>query len=220
MGIVGRPHAADAHDGSSIRNVGGVAPTYGNFLCRLWEFGNSRLVAIVPNWLMPRYRRYFAEGQTVFLTLVTDGRRPWLFREAIKNEVLTALRETREHHRFKHHGHVLLHDHLHLLLSPHCTVEIPRLISSFKLSILARLKVSSANTDGRLWQRQYYDYIIRDAEDFARHLDYLHFNPVKHGLASQPAAWRWSSFRQWRKRGLYPENWGCHEPENIRDISE
>lgn len=169
---------------------------------------------------MPRYRRYFSEGQTVFLTLVTAGRRPWLFHGEAKNEVLNALRETREHHRFKHHAHVLLHDHLHLLLSPHRAVEIPRLISSFKLSVLARLKISSSGIDGRLWQRRYYDHIIRDTEDFARHLDYLHFNPVKHALASRPAAWPWSSFRQWQDRGLYPEDWGCYEPENIRDMSE
>jgi putative transposase len=202
----------------SLRSVGGLAPTYE--VSYVWlsslamaEHGSSCQVG-----RMPRYRRYFSEGQTVFLTLVTAARRPWLFPSDVKNEVLLALNETRKHHRFRHHGHVLLHDHLHLLLSPHQAVEIPRLVSSFKLSVLAKLRVPS--TRERLWQRRYYDHVIRDDEDFARHLDYLHFNPIKHGFAFRPADWQWSSFRQWEARGRYPEDWGHHEPENIRDMSE
>ena len=72
----------------------------------------------------------------------------------------------------------------------------------------------------RLWQRRYHDHVIRDADDFARHLDYLHFNPVKHGLAEDPGAWRWSSLAAWRARGEYPQGWGQREPATPHTIAD
>lgn len=168
---------------------------------------------------MPRYRRYFEEGQTVFLTLVADARRPWMADDVARCEVLAALREVRLRYPFRHHGHVLLDDHLHLLLSPHTGVSLPKLVGSFKRAVLARL---SAGTGAglRLWQQRYYDHVIRDAGDFARHLDYLHFNPVKHGLVADASAWRWSSLGAWRARGVYPEGWGRSAPETICGMTE
>jgi putative transposase len=168
---------------------------------------------------MPRYRRHFEYGQTVFLTLTT-ARKPWLAGPGVRDEMLEALRQARRRHPFRHHGHVLLDDHLHLLLSPHAGVSVPKLVGSFKRAVLARLPGGIANREGRLWQRRYYDHVIRDTDDFAKHLDYLHFNPVKHGLAPDAGAWRWSSFAAWRARGTYPEGWGRCEPAHIRDIVE
>ncbi|MCL1634548.1 transposase [Luteimonas sp. SX5] len=151
---------------------------------------------------MPRYRRYFAPGQTVFLTLVCHERQPLLRSEAAKRLILDALRDQRLRHPFKHHAHVLLDDHLHLLLSPAEQVTVPRLVGGFKLAVLARWPGAC-----RLWQRRYYDHIIRDADDFARHLDYIHFNPVKHGLVAHAGAWQWSSLAAWRARGAYGSDW-------------
>lgn len=169
---------------------------------------------------MPRYRRYFSKGQTVFLTLVTAGRCPWFSHEGVKGHLLDALRATQELYPFKHHGHVLLHDHLHLLLSLHNGAEIPRIIGSFKRAAIARLSDSPTTVEGRAWQRRYYDHIIRDERDFARHLDYLHYNPVKHGLVTDAADWTWSSFPAWQVRGIYPRDWGRCEPENIHGMTE
>jgi putative transposase len=169
---------------------------------------------------MPRYRRYFSDGQTVFLTLTTAERRPWLSHEGVKERLLDALRATRRLYPFKHHGHVLLHDHLHLLLSPHDGVEVPKIVGSFKRAANARLGNSSTAPAGHAWQRRYYDHLIRDEQDFSRHLDYLHYNPVKHGLVTRAADWSWSSYPAWQARGIYPQDWGNREPENIRDMSE
>lgn len=166
---------------------------------------------------MPRYRRHFTEGQTVFLTLATYGRRPWLAIRNTRDIVLDALRQTRAHHPFIHKGHVLLDDHLHLLLAPHASVAIPGLVGSFKRAAMTRLPIEAGR---RLWQPRYYDHIIRDDDDFARHLDYLHFNPVKHGLVADAMAWQWSSVYAWKARGVYPEDWGKCEPERIRCMTE
>lgn len=168
---------------------------------------------------MPRYRRYFTKAQTIFLTMVTAAREPWLLDEKCKQVVLQALRETRKHHPFNHHAHVLLHDHLHLLISPHDDVAIPRLVGSFKQCALASLPHLS-ESPRRMWQRRYYDHIIRDPEDFQRHLDYVHFNPVKHGLVTHASAWQWSSFSTWQSRGAYTEDWGICEPTNLNGMTE
>jgi putative transposase len=58
-----------------------------------------------------------------------------------------------------------------------------------------------------IWQRRYWEHTIRDAQDFAAHFDYIHFNPVKHGLATHPADWPHSTFRRCVANGIYPDDW-------------
>lgn len=168
---------------------------------------------------MPRYRRYYADGQTVFLTLATHGRYPWMRDDAACEEVMASLRAAKSRYPFRHHAHVLLHDHLHLLISPQPGVDVSALIGCFKRAAHARLP--HITPDGqRLWQRRYHDHILRDERDFSRHLDYIHFNPVKHGLVATAAAWRWSSLAAWQALGVYPPKWGDIAPECIRGMSE
>jgi putative transposase len=57
-------------------------------------------------------------------------------------------------------------------------------------------------------QRRYWEHTVRDERDFARHCDYIHFNPVKHGHAVSAAHWPFSSFKKFVRSGLYPSNWG------------
>jgi putative transposase len=58
-----------------------------------------------------------------------------------------------------------------------------------------------------IWQRRYWEHTIRDDRDYAAHMDYIHWNPVKHGLAAHPADWPFSSFARCVARGLYPSDW-------------
>ena len=175
--------------------------------------------ALVQPRRMPRYRRYFREGQTVFLTLATHGRAPWMNEPAVCREVIAALRATHALHPFDHRAHVLLPDHLHLLLRARSEGGIPNIIGCFKRATRARLQGVVAGVS-RLWQPRYHDHIVRDDEDFARHLDYVHFNPVKHGLVDAATAWPWSSLAAWQARGVYPSDWGVREPERIRGMIE
>jgi putative transposase len=59
------------------------------------------------------------------------------------------------------------------------------------------------------WQRRFWEHTIRDETDLERHLDYIHYNPVKHGLVSRPKDWPYSSFHRWVREGAYPHDWGC-----------
>jgi putative transposase len=58
-----------------------------------------------------------------------------------------------------------------------------------------------------IWQRRFWEHTIRDDRDYAVHLDYIHFNPVKHGLVEQPVDWPYSSFGRCVKAGLHPADW-------------
>jgi len=74
-------------------------------------------------------------------------------------------------------------------------------------------KVSSASRtkrdEGGLWQRRFWDHRIRDEEDMIRHVNYIHYNPVKHGLVRCPHAWSHSSFLRWVEQGYYCRDWLC-----------
>ena len=62
--------------------------------------------------------------------------------------------------------------------------------------------------ESTVWQRRFWEHLIRDDKDFVRHVDYIHYNPVKHGLAQAPRDWQYSTFHRYTKIGVYPENWG------------
>ncbi len=61
---------------------------------------------------------------------------------------------------------------------------------------------------GTLWQQRFWEHLIHDERDYARHFDYLHGNPLKHGLVARVGDWPWSSFHRWVKEGIYPVDWG------------
>jgi putative transposase len=77
-----------------------------------------------------------------------------------------------------------------------------------------------ANGDLALWQRRFWEHTIRDDNDFARHVDYIHFNPVKHGLVSRARDWPYSSFHVYVRQGLLPEDWAGDESQVGGDYGE
>jgi putative transposase len=69
------------------------------------------------------------------------------------------------------------------------------------------------NSDLALWQRRYWEHTIRDDMDFERHVDYIHFNPVKHGLVTHASDWPYSSFHLYVRSGILPVDWAGHVNE-------
>ena len=69
-----------------------------------------------------------------------------------------------------------------------------------------------AKRETGMWQRRYWEHTIRDDQEYAAHMDYVHFNPVKHRLAAHAADWPHSSFARCVKLGLYPADWGAEGP--------
>jgi putative transposase len=165
-----------------------------------------------------KYRRAFVPGGSFFFTVVTEKRRP-LFASADAVEVLRmAFRMIRSTRPFEIDAIVVLPDHLHCIWTlPPGDADFAirwRLIKTwFTKHCNPALRAEpnrarTAKSEQALWQHRYWEHMLRDEADFARHVEYIHFNPVKHGLASAAMEWPYSSFRRYVVDGVYPLDWG------------
>lgn len=79
-------------------------------------------------------------------------------------------------------------------------------------------KSRERHREGTIWQRRFWEHQIKDERDFAIHCDYIHYNPVKHGLVMSPKDWIYSTFHRYVKAGVYPREWGMSEINFTEDI--
>jgi len=174
-----------------------------------------------------KYRRAKVKGGTYFFTVVTN-RRIKIFKNPNNVQFLRdAFKYVMNRHPFKIDAFVLLPDHLHCIWTmPHDDADFStrwRLIKSYFSRKFDRVGwVDEGNptiqigTSSRLnkkekpiWQRRFWEHLIRDDADFKRHVEYIHFNPVKHELAASPKHWLNSSFHRYVNNGLYNLEWGA-----------
>ncbi|HUT94284.1 MAG TPA: transposase [Thermoguttaceae bacterium] len=178
---------------------------------------------------MSWYRRWREPGGLYFFTIVTHQRRRILISDVARPLLRGALERTRAERPFEIVAIVLLPDHLHALwrLPPGDDDYSTRwrlAKSRFTRDLLAtgyREPRRSASRRRRgehaIWQRRGWEHTIRDEDDWKHHLDYIHYNPVKHGLASAPREWPYSTFAKYVRLGEYDEYWGAEEPQNLRN---
>jgi putative transposase len=163
---------------------------------------------------MANYRRNFLPGGSYFCTVNLSDRRRALLTDHI-DLLRAAFRQVRARHPFTIEAAVILPDHLHAIWTvPDGDADFAtrwRLIkSAFSRGLPGGEQVSASRaTKGErgIWQRRYWEHTLRGADDFARHVDYIHFNPVNHGHATRVQDWPYSSFRRWVRLGAYPEDW-------------
>jgi len=165
-----------------------------------------------------KYRRAKTLGATYFFTVVTHNRRKFLCIPENIALLRRAFREVMTNHPFKIEAIVILPDHLHALWRlPADNADFStrwRLIKSYfsrhcKLTYQGRISPSRQHKQEKaVWQRRFWEHQIRDETDMARHIDYIHFNPVKHGLVRQPSDWRYSTIHRYIESGLIPADWG------------
>ena len=168
---------------------------------------------------MPNYIRA-RDGSTYFFTVVTHERKPILCQE----ESFSSLREVKTSRPFKIKAWVLLPDHLHCMweLPPgdfDYSVRWALIKKEFTKRMKGRLEPGRPSAsrrrkrEGALWQRRFWEHRIRDEKDYETHCDYIHYNPVKHGLVTRAKDWEFSTFHRFLKEGVYPEGWGSEEVE-------
>ncbi len=180
---------------------------------------------------MTNYRRLFRPGECYFFTVVTYERRSWLCLEKARRLLKEAIIKIRKQHEFILEAFVLLPDHLHCLMRlPDGDADFSsrwRLIKDYiskhrdpgwmadsgSASRMVRREVT-------LWQRRFWEHCIRNDEDWRRHCNYIHYNPVKHGLCTAPRLWPYSSFHRFVREGKYEWDWGSQiGPEGIVDMN-
>ena len=165
--------------------------------------------------MMSRYRRVTIAGGTYFFTVALADRSGDLLVREI-DRLRRAYRAAQKDRPFETVAICVLPEHLHALwtLPPGDSDFASRWMlikSGFSRGLSAsalRSNSKIAKREKGIWQRRYWEHTIRDDRDFERHVDYIHYNPVKHGLVSRVADWPHSSFHQFVECGILPADWG------------
>ena len=165
---------------------------------------------------MSNFKRYYKDKNIVFITIVTYNRQQIL----VKN--IELLRQSFKNVRYNYEiiAGIVMSDHLHILMQTDKASDYAKIISSFKSNFSRLMPRNMNQTKSQLdrrekgiWQRKYYDHIIRDEMDFNKHLDYIHYNSIKH-LNISPKDWEFSSFKKFVKQGFYQEDWCNFDDKN------
>ena len=162
---------------------------------------------------MVGYRRNFIPGGTYFFTVTLADRRS----NALVDHIAAlrgAFRTARRERPFAIEAVVILPDHLHaIFVLPSNDADFSgrwRRIKGHFSSALIDAGIEPKrrpNGDLALWQKRFWEHTIRNESDFARHVDYIHFNPIKHGLVSRVRDWPHSSFHRYVREGLLTDDW-------------
>ncbi|MCB1734504.1 MAG: transposase [Gammaproteobacteria bacterium] len=165
---------------------------------------------------MTEYRRFAHPGGTWFFTVNLAQRRGNTLLVDHIAELRAAFDTVKRRHPFDIDAVVILPDHLHCIwtLPPGDADYATRwgLIKANFSRRIAREERISASRHQRgergLWQRRFWEHLLRDDEDVRRHVDYIHWNPVKHGWVNRVIEWPHSSFHRYVNAGVYPADWG------------
>ncbi len=165
-----------------------------------------------------KYRRAFTPGGSLFFTLVTERRKPLLATADAVEVLREAVRRVRSQRPFEIDAMVVLPNHLHCIwtlppddadfatrwrliktwFTKHCDPSLRGMVDAARFS----------KREQAVWQHRYWEHQLRDEEDFIRHVEYNHYNPVKHGLVTSPWEWPYSSFRRFVDAGIHAADWG------------
>jgi putative transposase len=167
---------------------------------------------------MPQYIRAFVPGGTFFFTVALLERHRKLLTEHIDalSAVFMAARKRRP---FALEAIVILPDHLHCIWTlPLGDADFSTRWQDIKARFAARIPCGEGLSTRRLekgergiWQRRFWEHAIRDDRDFERHVDYIHYNPVKHSHVTRVADWPHSSFHKFVQRGIYNSGWAADD---------
>jgi putative transposase len=163
---------------------------------------------------VPSYRRNFLPGGSFFFTVNLAERRSRLLVDNV--ELLRAVfRDVRRRHPLAIGAIAVLPDHLHAIWTlpegdTDFSIRWSLVKAGFSRGVARGEEISASRARKRergIWQRRYWEHTIRDEDDFARHVDYIHLNPAKHGHVRRVRDWPFSSFHRMVRLGIYPADW-------------
>ncbi len=171
---------------------------------------------------MSRYRRTKIQGGVFFFTVTLADRSSDLLVRHV-DRLRRMYTSARQRNPFETIAICVLPDHLHAIWElpdgdSNFALRWSLIKSGFSRGLAAGATPTASNLARRergLWQRRYWEHAIRDDRDLERHVDYIHFNPVKHGHVTKVADWPFSTFHRYVERGVLPHDWGG----DVREIS-
>lgn len=181
---------------------------------------------------MSKYIRSYTEGATYFFTLVSYNRRKLFCEDDFLKALKNSIRRVQQQYPFEIIAWVQLPDHLH------CIWQMPENDADYSMrwSQIKRLTTQACphyhlrledldyskvkRNERGIWQRRFSEHQINSEADFIKHMDYIHYNSVKHGLVKRVLDWPYSSFHRYVGNGFYAEDWGSDSIEFSDDFSD
>ena len=162
------------------------------------------------------YKRFYIDGSAVFITIVTNNRNPILTNHV--DILKKTLANVSNIYKFELTAYIIMKDHIHCILKPENINDYPKIIKSFKYSFTKNVGIVMP-TYNKVWQNRYWAHIILNKEDLYKHLDYIHYNSIKH-YNIPPKNWNYSSFITFVKNGLYDYDW-CNfdDKNNVKEMN-
>ena len=176
---------------------------------------------------MPDYRRWRVPGGTYFFTVnLLERRTDTLVRHV--DLLRDAVRATRRQRPFHIDAWVVLPDHMHCIWTlPPGDDDFSNRWKAIKIRFVLgippterRSRTRTTRGERGIWQRRFWEHVIRDDNDYARHVDYVHWNPMKHGLVQRLTDWPYSSFHRFVRQGILPAHWAGEIREDSADYGE
>ena len=176
---------------------------------------------------MPEYIRAKTAGGTYFFTVNTLLRQPILTEKIVRDALRAGIQRARQTLPFRIEAWVLLPDHLHAIwtlpendhnYSARWAIIKRQVSKSYGNQFQSSENIGDSRQKRResgIWQRRFWEHQIRDDLDFERHMDYLHWNPVKHGYVQKVKDWPFSSFHRLAAQRIYPPDWGEAEMSKV-----
>ena len=165
-----------------------------------------------------RYRRDYTQRASYFFTVVTFRRVGFLTTETAVNQLRQAFKDEMARRPFIIDAIVILPDHIHSIWTlPKDDADYSIRWRNIKRTFTQQIApddrpavFASRRHKGEqaIWQRRFWEHRIRDDEDYSHHVDYIHYNPVKHGYVKRPADWAYSSIHRYIRQGVLPATWG------------
>ena len=170
---------------------------------------------------MSNYKRLFLQQyQYIFITIVSHDRKPILIEnvETLKD----AIKKTHFKYNFDIVAIAIMPDHLHMIIRVDSINDYPKIIYSMKYYFSKHTNIEKINLseskikkgEKGIWQRRYWEHTIKNEQDLYRHLDYIHYNPIKHSLVKSLKDYKYSTFEKFVKIGLYDKDWCNFEDKN------
>ena len=165
-----------------------------------------------------QYRRANVPGASYFFTVNLAERKKSLLLDYV-DDLRHAFKKVKQNHEFSIEAIVILPEHLHTIWQlPENDADFPIRWNLIKGEFSRALPKTERISNSRqkkgergIWQRRYWEHLIKDDLDFERHVDYIHFNPVKHGYIQSPVDWPYSSIHRYIRTGIIKSNWSAND---------
>lgn len=175
---------------------------------------------------MSEYRRIYIRGGTYFFTLVTYERQKIFSRPENRSLLLDTIIHVRTFHPFTMVAYCILPDHIHLIWTlPEIDPDYSLRVGLIKAKFTKQYRLNGGQPgppdisrtkrrEAAIWQRRFWEHLIRDEQDLERYINYIHYNPIKHGLVENLDDWPDSSFHEYVKSGIYDDSWDWDDQRN------